>query len=285
MAAERAPSGLRKLLALWALYARMDVLWVGRSVKTSVTWYFGDLLLGLSGVTWSFLLAERFGGIGVWSPPQVVFMLGLALIVRGSVEFGFGWNVAFPSRRIGRGQLDHTLLMPQPIWMTIASDGFCPASGSGQLLAGSAVIAWAVHALALPVDAAWLALLALHVASAAVIILAFAYLWASLAFLAPRAAEEINSSTMRLLEQLKPFPLDGVGSGLGLLLMSVVPAGFLAWLPSRVLLGLEASPSAWLWTPIAALGFAMLATLVFRAGLGRYARTGSTRYLSHGFRR
>ncbi|MGH2899612.1 MAG: ABC-2 family transporter protein, partial [Solirubrobacteraceae bacterium] len=216
MAAEGTPSGPRHLLALWGLYARMDVLWIGRSLKTSVAWYFGDLLLGLSGVTWSFLLAQRFGGIGVWSPHQIVFMLGLALVVRGSVELGFGLNVAFPSRRIGRGQLDHMLLMPQPLWMTIASDGFCPASGSGQLLAGSAVIVWALHALALPVGPAWLALLVLHVVSAAVIMLSFAYLWASLAFLAPRAAEEINSSTMRLLEQLKPFPLDGVGFGLTL---------------------------------------------------------------------
>lgn len=285
MEAEADAPGLRKLLALWGLYARMDVLWIGRSLKTSVAWYFGDLLLGLSGVVWSFLLAERFGAIGVWSPPEIVFMLGLALLVRGGVELGFGLNVAFPSRRIGRGQLDHMLLMPQPLWMTIASDGFCPASGSGQLLAGSAVIAWAVHALALPVDAAWLALLALHVVSAAVIMLSFAYLWASLAFVAPRAAEEINSSTMRMLEQLKPFPLDGVGFGLTLGLLSIVPAGFLAWLPSRVLLGIEPSPSAWLFTPLAALGFATLATGVFRAGLGRYARTGSTRYLSHGFRR
>jgi ABC-2 type transport system permease protein len=285
MAADGRVSRLRRMLALWGLYARMDVLWIARGLKASATFYFGDLLLGLSGVTWSFLLAQRFGGIGEWSPHQIVFMLGLALVVRGSLEIGFSLNVAFPSRRIGRGQLDHMLLMPQPLWMTIATDGFCPASGSGQLLAGSAVMAWALRALGLPIGAGWLALLVLHVASAAVIMLSFAYLWASLAFVAPRAAEEINSSTMRMLEQLKPFPLDGVGFGLTLGLMSVVPAGFLAWLPSRVLLGLEPSPSAWLWTPLAALGFAALATGVFRAGLGRYARTGSTRYLSHGFRR
>ncbi len=285
MGVDRLLAQPRRLLSLWAIYARMDLLWVARGLRVSVAWYVGDLVVSLSAVTWSFLLAERFDGIGAWSKSQVVFMLGLALVVRGSVEFGFGLNNAFPSRRIGRGQLDHMLLMPQPLWMTIASDGFCPASGSGQLFAGSAVIAWSVRALGLPVDASWLALLALHVVSAATIMLAFAYLWGSLAFLAPRAAEEINSSTMRLLEQLKPFPLDGVGGGLAFGLMTVVPAGFLAWLPTRVLLGLESSRTAWLWTPLAALVFAALATAVFRAGLGRYARTGSTRYLAHGFRR
>jgi ABC-2 type transport system permease protein len=280
-----ASSALRRLFALWSMYARMDLLWVARGLRVSVAWYVGDLIVSLSAVTWSFLLAERFDGIGTWTKPQVVFMLGLALLVRGAIELGFGLNAAFPSRRIGRGQLDHMLLMPQPLWMTIASDGFCPASGSGQLLAGGAVIAWAVHSMALPVDARWLALLALHVASAALIMLSFAYLWASLAFLAPRAAEEVNSQTMRLLEQLKPFPLDGMGGALTLGLLTVVPAGFLAWLPSRVLLGIDPSPAAWTYTPLAALAFAALATAVFRLGLKRYGRTGSTRYLAHGFRR
>ena len=44
-------------------------------------------------------------------------------------------------------------------------------------------------------------------------------------------------------------------------------------------------PGAWLWTPLAALGFAALATWIFSRGLRRYARTGSARYLSHGHRR
>jgi ABC-2 type transport system permease protein len=129
------------------------------------------------------------------------------------------------------------------------------------------------------------ALLALHVLSAAAIVLSFAYLWGSLAFVAPRGSEEINSETMRLLEQLKPFPLDGVGAVLATGLLSVVPAGFLAWLPARVLLGLERSTTALLWTPLAALVFVAFATLVFRLGLRRYARTGSSRYLAHGHRR
>jgi len=274
-----------KLLRLWAVHARMDLLFLSRSLRTGVAWYFADLLLGLSGAVWAFLLAERFDGIGPWSREQVVFLLGLALLARSVVDLAFGMNVSFPSRRIGRGQLDHMLLMPQPLWQTIASDGFTPFSGSGQLVMGAAVLAWAVHALAVPIDAAWLALLLLHVASAAAIMLSFSYLWGSLAFIAPRGAEEINSNTMRMLEQLKPFPLDGVGAVLTGGLLSFVPAGFLAWLPARVLLGMETRPGAWLWTPAAALGFAALATLVFRRGLRRYARTGSARYLSHGHRR
>jgi ABC-2 type transport system permease protein len=263
----------------------MDLLFLARGLRTGVAWYFADLLLGLSGAIWAFLLAERFGGIGAWTKPQIVFLLGLALLVRGVIDVTFSMNVSFPSRRIGRGQLDHMLLMPQPLWMTIAFDGFTPFSGSGQIFAGAGVLIWATRALGLDVGPGWLALLALHVASAAAIILSFAYLWGSLAFFAPRGAEEINSETMRLLEQLKPFPLDGVGGVLAASLLSVVPAGFLAWLPARVLLGLDESSALVLATPLAALAFVALATFVFRLGLRHYARTGSTRYLAHGHRR
>jgi hypothetical protein len=85
----------------------MDLLFLARSLKVGASWYFADLLLGLSGAVWAFLLAERFDGIGVWSKHQVVFLLGLALLVRGVIDVGFSMNVSFPSRRIGRGQLDH----------------------------------------------------------------------------------------------------------------------------------------------------------------------------------
>jgi ABC-2 type transport system permease protein len=263
----------------------MDLLFLARSLRVGASWYFADLLLGLSGAVWAFLLAERFGGIGVWTKPQVVFLLGLGLLVRGVVDVMFSMNVSFPSRRIGRGQLDHMLLMPRPLWVTIACDGFTPFSGSGNFLAGAGVLAYATHALGLAVSPAWLALLALHVASAVAIMLSFAYLWGSLAFVAPRGAEEINSESWRLLEQLKPFPLDGVGGVLATSLVSVVPAGLIAWQPSRALLGLDRSSLALLLTPLAALLFVALATFTFRRGLRRYARTGSTRYLDYGHRR
>jgi ABC-2 type transport system permease protein len=274
-----------RLLRLWGVYARMDLLWIARGAKTASSWYFADLLLALSSAAWAFLLAERFDGIGVWSKSQIAFLLGLALFVRGAVDFAFNANMYCPSRRIGRGQLDHMLLMPQPLWLTIASDGFMPFSCSGTLVAGAGVIVYSVHALALPISVGWLALFALHVVSAGVIMMSFAYLWGSLAFIAPRGAEEINSTTMRTLEHLKPFPLDGVGGGLSVLLLSVVPAGFLAWLPSRVLLGLSTSSWTLLWTPLAAVAFATLAVVVFRLGLQHYGRSGSTRYLAHGHRR
>jgi ABC-type uncharacterized transport system permease subunit len=64
-----------------------------------------------------------------------------------------------------------------------------------------------------------------------------------------------------------------------------VPAGFVAWLPSRALLGKSDTALAFVWTPLAALVLWVLAAAAFRAGLRHYGRTGSTRYLPHGHRR
>ena len=65
------------------------------------------------------------------------------------------------------------------------------------------------------------AMFAANVLASIAIVLAFEYTWGSLAFWAPRAAEEINSDSWRLLTQLAPFPLDGMA---GLALVSLVTA-------------------------------------------------------------
>ena len=96
--AASAGSRLAKQLRLWRLAGRMDLLFLSRSVRTGVAWYFADMLLGLSGAVWAFLLAERFDGIGPWSRRQIAFLLGFALLVRGVVDVA----------------LQHERLVPEP---------------------------------------------------------------------------------------------------------------------------------------------------------------------------
>ena len=128
----------------------------------------------------------------------ILFMLGYALLVRGLIDILFAYNVGFISRRIGRGQLDHMLIQPQPIWMALLTEGFTPFSGSGMLLPGLGLL---LLGRARPAGRCaharpgWRCWCSTWSASAAVV-LAFNYCWGSLAFWAPRAAEEINSSTI-----------------------------------------------------------------------------------------
>jgi len=276
---------LRRILELWALYSRLDVMFLLRSPASALAYYASDLVIGLATVTATFLLAARFDGIGAWSRSEVLFLLGYALLVRGLINTLFNFNVAFISRRIGRGQLDHLLVQPQPLWMSLLTEGFAPLSGAGMLLPALVPLVWSIQQVGLEVTPGWLALFILYVLSSITIVLAFEYAWGSLAFWAPRAAEELNSSTWRLMTELNVFPLDGLPTLALTGLVTLVPAGLVAWFPSRTLLSVTGAPVAWLTLPLVALVFVGLAALIFARGMQRYAHTGSARYLDYGHRR
>lgn len=277
----RAARSFRQLVRLLGLYARMDVLWIGRARSTAFTFYLAEWVLGVGIVASTWLLAERFDGLGPWTRDQVVFLLGYSLLVRGVVDMLFGWNVAHISRRIGRGQLDHMLLQPVPLWVLVLSEGFSPLSGSGLALSGGVVLWLSGEGLGVFAPPVFL----LNLLASVAIVIGFSYAWASLAFFAPRAAEEINSSTMDLIDQARGFPLDGLGPGLLGVLLSVVPIGYVAWLPARSLLGQADSASVVWATPLAAIVIVSISFSIFVRGMRHYRETGSTRYLALGHRR
>jgi ABC-2 type transport system permease protein len=169
--------------------------------------------------------------------------------------------------------------------MALLTEGFAPFSTLTLLVPGLSLMIWALAHGAHTVSPGWLAALLLNLAASTVIVLAFNFLWASLAFWAPRAAEELNSATWSLLGGLAPFPLDGLGTGLVAGLLTVVPVGFVAWFPSRAILGLGGSGPVWLVTPLAAFLLSLAAWRVFWKGLHHYVQIGSGRYLALGHRR
>lgn len=281
----RPSSAIRRLLRLWKMYAVLDFTLLMSNMRLAVIWYLSDAVINLASVAALLLLAERFAGIGAWSKDQVIFMLGYATVVSGLMNVLFGYNVLVISRRLGRGQLDHTLIQPQPVWMALLTEGFTPVSGSSVLLSGLALLIWGAQRLGLSITLGWLALLAINLAASSAVMMAFSFLTGSLAFWAPRAAEEISSSAIRLLSQLKYFPLDGLGSLLLGGLLSVLPVGLLAWYPSRALLNIDSSGWAAWATPLAALIFAAVTSFIFAKGMRHYGRTGSQRYSDLGHRR
>lgn len=269
----------------WRLFAWMDFTWMTRNLSFFLTYFLSDLTLGVATITATFLLAARFDGIGPWTTHQIIFMLGYATIVHGAMDTFFNYNVAFISRRIGRGQFDHMLVQPRPVWLTFLTEGFAPLSGGGITVVGVALTVWAASKLSLAISPAWLAAAVANVVASCAIVLAFSFLWGSLAFWAQRAAEEISSSAINMMSQLTPFPLDGLGSGWLGGMLTVLPAGFVAWFPCRALLGIDRSPYAVGITPLAAIILAALTLAVFHKGMKHYGQTGSQRYLSFGHRR
>lgn len=277
---------LIRLGRLWRLYASMDFAWMAQDFRFFLTCWAADAIAALATITATLLLSERFDGIGPWTKPQITFMLGYATLVAGVTSSVFSYNVLHISRRVGRGQFDHTLLQPQPVWLSLLTEGFSPYSGgSGVLAAGFGLLAWAGRDLGLAASPGWLAVAALNLLASVALIVAFGFLWGSLAFWAPRAAEEISSAAVRLLRELAPFPLEPVGTALQYSLTTFLPAGLIAWYPSRSLF----DPGSPAWskavTPVAAIVLAALAAAAFRKGMKQYERTGSQRYRDFGHRR
>jgi len=275
---------LCRLLRLWRVYAYLDFMWMTRDLRFFLHCFFSDAILNIAAVTGTFLLAERFSGIGVWSRDQVIFLLGYGMAVGGLLDTFFSFNVLHISRRLGRGQLDHTLIQPQPVWMALLTEGFMPFSGSAVLLPAFGVLAWSARALQLSISADWLVLFFIHLLASAAVVLSFSFLWGSLAFWAPRAAEEISSSAVRLMSSLRSFPLDGAGSLLLGGLLTFLPVGFAAWYPCRILLDLD--PVGWHAgvTPLFALLLSTVSLFIFKRGRKHYERVGSQRYLDFGHR-
>ncbi len=276
---------MKRILRLLAVHAYLDLNLMTRDFRLLCLYSLSDAVLNIAAVSGILLLAERFSGIGAWGKYPVLFMLGFAALVRGTTDMFFGYNVAWISRRIGRGQLDHILIQPQPVWMALLTEGFLPVSGSMGAAAGVALTWWAAAHLPVHVTPLWVGLFMLNMGASMAIMISFSYLWGCAAFWAPVAAEEISSNAMGLVNTLKSFPLDGLAPTLIVGLIVFVPAGLVAWAPCRTLAGLEPIGPRSAATPAAAVLLASAAAWLFNRGMRHYARTGSQRYLSFGHRR
>lgn len=273
-----------RLLRLWRLYARMNLVLLLRSKQQFITYIVGDLLARGGAIAAVLLLAERFTGIGGWSQGEILFLLGYGLMVSGLVTLFFNYNVSAISRRVGRGQLDHSLLQPQRLIVTFLTEGFAPLDGLALMLPAGVMMGASLASAAVALTPLFLLTLTASLLASTIVLVGFNFLFGALAFWAPQGAEELSPAATNLLQSLKIFPLDVAAPALRTVLTSALPAGFLAWVPSAALLG-RSGPSALTATFAAAIAMASIATFTFHKGLIHYGHTGSQRYSEFGHRR
>jgi len=271
-------------LRLLGAGARLNVARILRTREQAIAHTLTDFIWHSGAMVAPILVAVRFGHIGSWPVAAVVFMLAYGAAV-SSVMDALGDSPWYLSQRIGRGQLDHSLIQPQPLWRTLFTEGFTPFDFWPVLTLGLVLMAWSSAQLHVPAGPGWLGLLAFNLLASIAVETAFLYTWGCLAFWAPRGAEEVSSAASGLIGDLS-FPLDPVPRPLRAVLVTAVPSGLLSWLPSRALLHIAGTGAldAWL-TPLAAIVLGAFALFLFRLGLRHYRRTGSMRYTDHGHRR
>ncbi len=276
---------LKGLLRLWRLYARMDLMWLTQDLTSALLVVVSEALSSLSAMAGVLLLAMRFGGVGGLTADEVLFMLGFFALANGLCWMFFGnYNVIHISRRLGRGQLDHMLIQPRPLWMQLLTEGFMPFSGCHEFLIGLALTCIALRRLELRLTPAWLGLLAFHIVIHAALRLAQSALYGAMAFWQPVACEEISTMILDLGTQLGRFPLFGLPRWLLAALHTVLPIGLLGYLPALALLRQLDHTVAFTLPLAVACAFATAAVVCFRKGLKHYETYSCPRYSRMGFR-
>ena len=276
---------IKNLLRLYRLYGRMDLNWVLQDFKAALIVMITELVNNLTAVSGILLLAVRFGGAGGLDADEVLLMLGFFELADGLTRMMFGnYNVLHISRRVGRGQVDHMLIQPRRLAVQLMTEGFMPVSGCSGFLLGVALTALAWSRLGLAATPARLGLLAVYVLCHGMLTLGQSYLCGAAAFRSPVACEELSTLVLDLNGQLGRFPLFGLPRWLLGLLVTALPVGLLAYMPSLALLGrmtglVLALPAC------AAAAFALAAAGSFRAGLRHYLQYSCNRYKSMGHRR
>lgn len=273
---------IRRYFKLLKIYAQMDLASLMRDMKFMAVVITADIVSNISSISGIFLLAWRFGGIGGMDRFEVLFMLAYGNVVMGFLNMMGGCNALFPSRIIGRGQWEHMFIMPLP-YVVQLTVGIFPFTGSSNLLSGIALLCVALHNMDAVLPPWWLGTLVFQLIVSMVIVVSLSYLFSSLAFYAPVQCEEISSTVIYSAEHTRTFPLSGMPLYIKYPLLTIFPAGLMAWFPTMILLGKTTTFSNF-YPALFALIIAFTAAYFFKKGFRYYVKKGINRYVSGGHR-
>ena len=276
---------IRRILRLYALYAKMDLTWLLRDSKFAIMAIAADLISNISAVTGVFLLAWRFDGIGGMDRYEVLFMLAYTTIITGIFISFFAFNTGHISRRIGRGQFEHMFIQPLPLPIQLITGGFFPFTGGSNIISGAVIMTIALTQLDITLPWWWILSLIGNLIVTTALIIGQSYFASSLAFYAPVQAEEISSYVIDSFGYISTFPLSGMPLYLQLPLITFIPTGLLAWFPTLALLGKAPFNLPAYYPLLLAAGLWLVTYFFFRKGLKYYVKKGINRYHPMGHRR
>jgi len=245
---------MRALLAtnLKASVAKRGQFWlqVGFMIINNVIWF-----------TFWWSLMDHVQELRGWGLRDVMLLFGIAACGFGAMQ-AFAGGVRHLSRLIDNGELDPLLVQPKATWLYAVGARSQP-SGFGDMVSGS-------YFLYLSGYVRWdNALLAcLCIASSACVFLAVGLVTYSLAFWLPRT-ESLSRQAQDFVLLFSSYPESLFTGVMRILLFTVLPAGFITYVPVHVLR--DASLSEVPLAIAAAGAFLTTGIWIFGRGLRRYA--------------
>ncbi len=248
---------MRFLLALWATNFKAAL-----ALRVAFVMQTGFMLLNnlLFFVFW-WVMFERFEQIRGWRIEDVAVLFGVSAAGFGLAAV-FAGGVPDLSRRIQDGDLDPMLTLPRSVLVQAAA-ARTRADGLGDIASGLLLVGFAGYGAPERMPVVLLAI----VLSASVLV-ASGVLVHSAAFWLGRI-EAVARQIGEFLLTFSVYPPPLFGGALRVLLFTLIPAGFVAYLPARLVRDFDVG------TLVLAVGgsvlYAVVAWWVFHAGLRQYA--------------
>lgn len=207
------------------------------------------------------VLFERFEEIRGWRLEDVAALYGVSAAGFGLAAILAG-GIPDLARRIEEGGLDPLLTLPRSVLLQAAA-ARTRADGWGDVLSG-AVLLWlsgSLHGVGWAIAPLGVLISALMFAATGILVHSSAFWLGRVEALARQASEFLITFSV--------YPPSLFGPGLKVLLFTVIPAGFISYLPAQLLRSFE--PGTLALAVGGALGYALLAAWTFGRGLRVYA--------------
>lgn len=222
-------------------------------------------------------LFDRFGAIEGWRFGDVGMFFGIVSISFAIADFlGRGFDV-LGEEFLKTGDFDRLLLRPRTLTVQLVGY-YMRASRIGRLLQGLIVVWVASRTIDLDWSVVRVTLTLWTIAGGVALFLGIIVLQGALSFWTTESLEAVNLLTYGGV-QAAQYPLSIYERWFRTLLIYVVPLGCVAYFPVLAILGKHDPLGAPDWvlpvTPVAGFVFLALAFVAWRAGVAKYASTGS----------
>jgi len=211
--------------------------------------------------TFWWALMDNVKSLRGWGVRDIMLLFGIAASGYGTMQV-FAGGVRHLSRLIDNGELDPLLVQPKATWLYAVGSRSQP-SGFGDVLSGSYFLyaSGYVHWYNAP-------LACLCILSSASVFLAMGLITYSLAFWLPRT-EALSRQLQDFVLVFSTYPESLFTGIMRILLFTIVPAGFITYVPVHILR--DASLIEFPLAITVAAAFLTAAIWVFGQGLKRYA--------------
>jgi len=207
------------------------------------------------------VLMHRVPVIRGWRLGDVEVLFGMVAVAVG-LTITLAGGIRYLGQFIEQGELDTLLVQPPPVLLHAAGMR-SQSSGFGDMLSGMFLIALSGQISWLDVPRVAVAIVAASLVFAASGILVF-----SLAFWLGKS-DSVARQLWELVITFSLYPEPLFGGVLRLVLFTLIPAGWIGYVPARV--AQHASAGQLVLLATVAAGYLTLAVLTFQRGLRRYA--------------